>query len=95
MMATIALSTFIVVADLPHAWTPIKQRILQSVARGRNWRRNSPQQHFDDRAVIVVDPLMSSSSAFVPHPPIWYLWPYGVKDPFAFAATIEMIAAGP
>jgi hypothetical protein len=93
-MAMIALATFIVVADLPHAWTPIKQRILQSVARGRNWRRNSPQQHFDDRAVIVVDPLMKQQLGLC-DPPIWYLWPYGVKDPFAFAATIEMIAAGP
>ncbi len=88
---------------LAHVTVEIVKRSDQAtgfIALPKRWivertrRRNSPQKHFDDRAVIVVNPLTEQQFGFR-HLLKWYSWPYGVKGPFASEATIEMIAERP
>lgn len=68
----IALPALVIIADLTNSRTPVKQPIFEVVSRWTNRRRDAPQHHFEDRAIIIIDALMEKQFRFHPSPMIAY-----------------------
>jgi hypothetical protein len=55
---TIAFAALIVVPNLPDAEATVKEAVFKAVPRWWNRRRNTPQNHFHDCAIAILDALM-------------------------------------
>ncbi len=54
----IALSTLVVISAFANTDAAVKQRVFQAVHRGRHGLWNSPQNHFHDPAILIINSLM-------------------------------------
>ena len=60
----IALAPLVVVADLAHAQAAVEQRRFEAMTRWRHRPWNTPDHHFDDRSIVIVDALVKKQFRF-------------------------------
>jgi hypothetical protein len=75
-MPMIAFAALIVVPDLPDAEAAVKKAVFKAVPRCWNRRRNTPQNHFHDCAIAILDALMEEQLGLHPAPmmALWTIW---------------------
>jgi hypothetical protein len=54
----IALAALVIVANLSNTRATVEKRILQVMCRWRNRHRHTPNHHFHDRTIVVIDALL-------------------------------------